>query len=362
MIEVQNLTKRYGPTLAVSDVSFEVQKGEILGFLGPNGAGKTTTMRVITGYLPPTDGKVRVAGYDVVEEPLEAKRRTGYLPESPPVYTDMTVVEYLAFVARIKAVPRREIRKRIEQISETCAITDVQRRQIGKLSKGYRQRVGLAQTIIHNPDVLVLDEPTAGLDPKQIIETRELIKGLAGQHTVVLSTHILPEVSRTCQRVVVINAGRIAAVGTPDELTHRLQGYETVLITAEGPAAEMIDKLQRVAGVTWVEPREAADSRVTLEVQSERGRDVRAELARAVVESQWKLLELKTTGLSLEDIFLKLTTKDLSEGAQEGAASEQPPGSGAQGEPLASSLQQAVEAHGEPKTDDSRPKTPEGED
>ena len=315
MIEVAGLTKRYGPTLAVSDVSFDVQKGEVLGFLGPNGAGKTTTMRVITGYLPPSEGKVRVAGYDVVEEPLEAKRRTGYLPESPPVYPDMTVVEYLAFVARIKGVPRKEIKTRIGEVSEKCAVTDVQHRQIGKLSKGYRQRVGLAQALIHNPEVLILDEPTAGLDPKQIIETRELIRGLAGQHTIVLSTHILPEVSKTCERVLVINQGRIVASGTPDELTHRLQGYETVLLTAEGPAAEMMERLQRVAGVNMVEPRDAADLRVTFEVHAEKGHDVRAELARAVVESQWKLLELKTSGLSLEDIFLQLTTKDLGEGA-----------------------------------------------
>lgn len=313
MIEVVGLTKRYGPTLAVSDVSFEVQKGEVLGFLGPNGAGKTTTMRVITGYLSPSAGKVRVAGYDIVDEPLEAKRRTGYLPETPPVYPDMTVGEYLTFVARIKGVPRKDIKSRISEVSEKCAITDVQRRQIGRLSKGYRQRVGLAQALIHNPDVLILDEPTAGLDPKQIIETRELIKGLAGQHTVVLSTHILPEVSKTCQRVLVISQGKIVASGTPDELTHRLQGYETVLITAEGPAAEMMEKLQRVSGVNLVEPREAADSRVTFEVQAEKGQDVRAELARAVVESQWKLLELKTSGLSLEEIFLKLTTRDLTE-------------------------------------------------
>src|SRR6266568_678952 len=239
MIEVEGLTKRYGPTLAVADVSFVAQKGEILGFLGPNGAGKTTTMRVITGYLPPSEGRVRVAGYDVAEEPMEAKRRTGYLPESPPVYPDMTAQEYLTFVARIKGVPRREIRNRIDEVAARCAIADVRNRQIGKLSKGYRQRVGLAQALLHNPEVLILDEPTAGLDPKQIIETRELIKALAGQHTVVLSTHILPEVSKTCQRVVVINAGKIVAVGTPDELTKRLQGFESVLITAEGRARDL---------------------------------------------------------------------------------------------------------------------------
>jgi ABC-2 type transport system ATP-binding protein len=319
MIEVENLSKRYGPTLAVSGVSFNVQKGEVLGFLGPNGAGKTTTMRVITGFLPPTEGKVRVAGYDVVDEPLEAKRRTGYLPETPPVYPDMTVVEYLAFVARIKGVSRRDIKTRLDGIVERCAVGDVRHRQIGKLSKGYRQRVGLAQALIHNPDVLVLDEPTAGLDPKQIIETRELIKGLGGQHTVILSTHILPEVSKTCQRVVVINAGQIVAVGTPGELTQRLQGFETVLVTVEGPAAAIIEKFQRVGGVNWVEPRESSGARVTLEVHSEKDKDVRAELARATVESGWKLYELKTSGLSLEEIFLKLTTKDLSEEAAEKA-------------------------------------------
>src|SRR5574337_1321916 len=234
MIEVENLTKRYGPTLAVSDVSFQVQKGEILGFLGPNGAGKTTTMRIITGFLSPSEGSVRVAGIDVVESPLDAKRHIGYLPENPPVYTDMTVNEYLAFVGRIKGVPRAELKKRVGEVSEKCSITDVQDRQIGKLSKGYRQRVGLAQALIHNPDVLILDEPTAGLDPKQIIETRELIHGLSGEHTIILSTHILPEVSSTCQRVIIINQGHLEAIDTPENLTARLQGNETVFAEVEG--------------------------------------------------------------------------------------------------------------------------------
>ncbi|MGH9344534.1 MAG: ABC transporter ATP-binding protein, partial [Terriglobia bacterium] len=312
MIEVQQLTKRYGPALAVSNVSFEAKQGEVLGFLGPNGAGKTTTMRVITGYLPPTSGSVKVAGYDVVEESLEARRHTGYLPENPPVYTDMRVSEYLAFAGRIRGVLRKDLRQRISEVSEKCAITDVQRRQIGKLSKGYRQRVGLAQALIHNPDVLVLDEPTAGLDPKQIIETRQLIRSLAGQHTVVLSTHILPEVSKTCDRVVVINAGKIVAVGTPDELTRRLQGFETVLVTAEGPRAELKAKLEKVEGVSRVEEHDVADNRATFEIHAEKEKDVRSELARVVVESHWRLIELKTSGLSLEDIFLKLTTHDAA--------------------------------------------------
>jgi ABC-2 type transport system ATP-binding protein len=313
MIEVEHLTKRYGPTQAVTDVSFRVEKGEVLGFLGPNGAGKTTTMRVITGYLPPTEGAVRVAGFDVVEQPIEAKRRTGYLPETPPVYPDMTVNEYLTFVGHIKGVQRRDLKNRIHEVSEKCAIADVQHRQTGKLSKGYRQRVGLAQALIHNPDVLVLDEPTAGLDPKQIIETRELIKGLAGQHTVVLSTHILPEVSKTCERVVVISGGKVVAVGKPDDLTRRLQGFETVLVIAEGPANEIKERMERVAGVDLVEQKEAADSQATFEIHAHKDQDVRSELARAIVESQWKLLELRATALSLEDIFLKLTTKDLTE-------------------------------------------------
>jgi ABC-2 type transport system ATP-binding protein len=331
MIEVENLTKRYGPTLAVSDVSFQVQKGEILGFLGPNGAGKTTTMRIITGFLSPSAGRVRVAGFDVSEAPLAAKKCVGYLPENPPVYTDMTVNEYLAFVGRIKGVPRGELKNRIGEVSEKCAITDVQQRQIGRLSKGYRQRVGLAQALIHNPDVLILDEPTAGLDPKQIIETRELIKGLAGQHTVILSTHILPEVSKTCQRVVVINKGAVVAVGAPDELTARLQGYGSVLVTAEGPAPEMMSKLQMVPGVNLVEPIDAAGARVTLEVHTEKNQEVRAELARAVVESGWGLFELKTSGMSLEDIFLKLTTRDLSE---EAAAQEESPAESGETQPV----------------------------
>jgi gliding motility-associated transport system ATP-binding protein len=324
MIEVENLTKRYGPTLAVSDVSFQVQKGEILGFLGPNGAGKTTTMRIITGFLSPSAGRVSVAGIDVGESPIDAKRRIGYLPENPPVYTDMTVNEYLAFVGRIKGVARGDLKKRVEEVSERCAVTDVQHRQIGKLSKGYRQRVGLAQALIHNPDILILDEPTAGLDPKQIIETRELIKGLAGQHTVILSTHILPEVSKTCQRVVVISKGKVVAMGAPDELTARLQGYGSVLVTVEGPAPEIMSKLETVPGVNLVEPVEAAGSRVTLEVHTEKNQEVRSELARAVVESGWGLLELKASGLSLEDIFLKLTTKDASEQAALGEPEAEP--------------------------------------
>ena len=233
MIEVQHLTKRYGRFTAVDDVSFRVERGEILGFLGPNGAGKTTTMRILTGYMPATEGKAVVAGFDVFDQPIEAKRRTGYLPETPPLYPDMTVGEYLTFVAKIKGVPSAERRARIQTIMERTRIADMAKRACGKLSKGYRQRVGLAQALIHNPDVLILDEPTAGLDPKQIIETRQLIKELAGDHTIILSTHILPEVSQTCQRVVIIAKGKVVAVDTPDNLTARLRGSETMYVQVD---------------------------------------------------------------------------------------------------------------------------------
>ena len=228
MIEVQHVTKRYGPVTAVDDVSFRVDSGQILGFLGPNGAGKTTTMRILTGCASATEGQAFVAGYDVFEEPVEAKRRTGYLPETPPLYPDMTVREYLAFAARINGIRSTAQRERVAAAMARTSVEDVADRHCGKLSKGYRQRVGLAQAILHNPDVLILDEPTAGLDPKQIIETRELIKELAGDHTIILSTHILPEVAQTCERVVIINKGRVVAVDTPENLTGRLRGSETI--------------------------------------------------------------------------------------------------------------------------------------
>src|SRR5882757_10974860 len=237
MIEVQHLTKRYGRVTAVDDLTFKVERGEILGFLGPNGAGKTTTMRILTGYMPATEGKALVAGFDVFDQPIEAKRRTGYLPETPPLYPDMTVKEYLDFVAKIKGVPAAGRRERIRQVMERTRIADMANRLCSKLSKGYKQRVGLAQAIIHNPDVLILDEPTAGLDPKQIIETRELIKGLAGDHTIILSTHILPEVSQTCQRVVIINKGHVVAIDTPDNLTARLRGSETLYVQIDAAGA-----------------------------------------------------------------------------------------------------------------------------
>jgi ABC-2 type transport system ATP-binding protein len=310
VIEVQHLTKRYGRVTAVDDVSFRVERGEILGFLGPNGAGKTTTMRVLTGYMPPSGGKALVAGFDVFDQPIEAKRRTGYLPETPPLYPDMTVREYLTFVARIKRVPSADRVKRIGAVMDRTRISDVADRHCGKLSKGYRQRVGLAQAIIHNPDVLILDEPTAGLDPKQIIETRELIKGLAGDHTIILSTHILPEVSQTCQRVVIISKGKVVAVDTPDNLTGRLRGSETMYVQVDSGAEEAGPTLAGVPGVTKVTVADRHESVVGYEIDSERGRDMRRDLARIVVGQGWGLLELRPVRMSLEDIFLSLTTEE----------------------------------------------------
>ena len=322
MIEVQHLTKRYGGFTAVNDVSFKVEKGEILGFLGPNGAGKTTTMRVLTGYMPASEGKALVAGYDVFSEPIEAKRRTGYLPETPPLYPDMTVRDYLMFVSRIKGVPRSERKARVATIMERTRISDMAARHCGKLSKGYKQRVGLAQALIHNPDVLILDEPTAGLDPKQIIETRKLIKELAGDHTIILSTHILPEVSQTCQRVVIINKGHVVAIDTPENLTSRLRGSEAMYVQVDAAGDDVRSALAAIPGVTGVMPANSPAA-AAFEVASEAGRDVRRDLAAAVVTRGWGLLELRPMRMSLEEIFLSLTTEDaLSTDAAPEAAHE----------------------------------------
>jgi len=312
VIEVQNLTKRYGPFTAVDDISFRVEPGEILGFLGPNGAGKTTTMRILTGYMPPTEGRAVVAGYDVLEQPIEAKRRIGYLPETPPLYPEMTVRDYLTFCSKIKGVPRAERKSRVQTAMERTRVADVADRHCGKLSKGYRQRVGLAQALLHNPDVLILDEPTAGLDPKQIIETRQLIKALAGDHTIILSTHILPEVSQTCQRVVIINKGHVVAIDTPDNLTARLRGSETMYLQVDASGDGVSQALTAIPGVTRVSVSDTRGSVVGLQVDSESGHDVRRELAAAIVNRGWGLLELRPMRMSLEEIFLHLTTEDTA--------------------------------------------------
>jgi ABC-2 type transport system ATP-binding protein len=315
VIEVQHLTKRYGRVTAVDDISFRVERGEILGFLGPNGAGKTTTMRVLTGYMPATGGKAIVAGFDVFDQPLEAKRRTGYLPETPPLYPDMTVRDYLTFVSKIKGVPRADRTSRLKDVMARTRIADVADKHCAKLSKGYRQRVGLAQALLHNPDVLILDEPTAGLDPKQIIETRQLIKELRGDHTIILSTHILPEVSQTCERVVIINKGRVVAIDTPDNLTARLTGEETLYVQVDAEGADVTETLSGLPGITRITVADRRNSIVGLAVESMRGQDVRRDLARAIVTHGWGLLELRPLKMSLEEIFLQLTTDEVATAA-----------------------------------------------
>lgn len=317
MISVKGVSKNFGQIKAVDNVSFEVRKGEILGFLGPNGAGKTTTMRILTCFLPPTEGTASVAGYDIFKESLEVKRRIGYLPEIPPLYPEMTVIDYLNFVARIKGLVGPRIAERVEKVVDTCAVSEVKEQLIGKLSKGFRQRVGLAQALIHDPEVLILDEPTAGLDPKQIIETRDLIKGLAGQHTIILSTHILPEVSMTCERVVIINKGRVVAEDTPEALTSRLQGSQLLSMTIDGPEEAVFRQLSAITGVARVDIQPVENGACTFQIETTQGQDIRRELARAVVESGFGLLELKHVGMSLEDIYLQLTTSEEPDGEVE---------------------------------------------
>jgi ABC-2 type transport system ATP-binding protein len=323
MIKVQGLTKRYARTVAVDNISFEVEKGQIVGFLGPNGAGKTTTMRVLTCFLPPTLGTANVAGFDVLENPMEVKKRIGYLPESPPLYPEMEVIEYLTFVGRLKGIPSADLARRIDDVVGRCAIGDVRYRLIGKLSKGFRQRVGLAQAIIHNPPVLILDEPTSGLDPKQIIEIRELLKSLAGEHTIILSTHILSEVEHSCEHVIIIDRGKLVAIDTVSNLTNRLRGAEAVALEVEAAdgrpnPTDVQQRLEQVAGVSRVVMKDSKNGLLAFEVESLQGRHIRSELARTVVNAGWGLSELRAVGLSLEDIFLQLTAAEQKDQVKEG--------------------------------------------
>ena len=320
MIKVEGLSKRYARHVAVDNISFEVEKGKIVGFLGPNGAGKTTTMRILTCFMPPSEGFAEVAGFNVMDAPMEVKRRIGYLPEIPPLYPEMEVGEYLTFVGKLKGLSGADLTKRAQEVAERCNVADVRNKLIGKLSKGYKQRVGLAQAIIHNPEVLILDEPTSGLDPKQIIETRDLIKSLAGDHTIILSTHILPEVEQTCESVIIIANGKVVARDSVENLTSRLRGAETVAVEVEPRSGELDSaavqaKLEQVAGVSRVVLKDSKVGRSHFEVESLQGRSVRAELARAVIESGWNLNELRGVNVSLEDIFLQLTSAEqLSKG------------------------------------------------
>ena len=311
MIEVNEVTKYFGSFPAISGISFRVEPGEIVGFLGPNGAGKSTTMKVITGFLPPSSGSANVAGYDIVTESLEARRHIGYLPETVPLYTEMTVREYLDYMGKIRGMSSERIRSRIDDVVDICHLEDYYSSIIGKLSKGFRQRLGIAQAIIHEPDVLVLDEPTIGIDPIQVVETRQLIKGLGGDHTLIVSTHILPEVSQICERVIVIHEGQIVATGQPQNLARTLLGSERVDIQVKGPQQEVLSVLGNVDGVKDV-------ARIAIErgeipmyrVESELGEEIRAPLARSVVEAGWELHRLEAVTMSLEEIFLRLTVDE----------------------------------------------------
>jgi ABC-2 type transport system ATP-binding protein len=329
MIIVKDVTKRYARATAVDQVSFSVAKGQIVGFLGPNGAGKTTTMRILTCFLSPTSGTASVAGFDVLEQPLEVKKRIGYLPETPPLYPEMETAEYLRFVGKLKGLSGAELEKRIDYVCDRCFVGDVKNKLLGKLSKGYRQRVGLAQAIIHNPDVLILDEPTAGLDPKQINETRDLIKGLAGDHTIILSTHILPEVEQTCEQVIIINKGKLVATDSVRNLQARTRGDESLLLEVaprdgQLDALAVQEKLEAVAGVSRALCTEQKDASLLFEVQSQKGQLVRGDLARMVVASGWDLYELRSAAKSLEEVFLQLTGNAAPVEAEKNTAIELP--------------------------------------
>src|SRR5580693_7662679 len=322
MITVSDLTKRYARHTAVDHVSFEVQKGQIVGFLGPNGAGKTTTMRMLTCFLPPTFGQATVAGFDVLEQPFEVKKRIGYLPETPPLYPEMRTAEYLSFVGQLKGLSGAELNKRVEYVLERCAIADVKDKLLGKLSKGYRQRVGLAQAIIHNPDVLILDEPTSGLDPKQINETRELIKSLAGDHTIILSTHILPEVEQTCQQVIIIAKGKLVATDSVSNLQNRARGAESLLVEVAARNGNLDPsvvqaRIGKVSGVNRIVLKQKQPTHSTFEVETQKDQFVRGDLARAIVEAGWDLNEMRSSAVSLEEVFLQLTGAEVPAAKEE---------------------------------------------
>lgn len=310
MIEVRNLVKDFGATRAVAGVSFTVGGGEIMGLLGPNGSGKTTIMRVLTGFFPPSEGRVAVDGLDVEEHPLEVRRRIGYLPENVVLYPDLSVWRFLTFCAEVKGVVARERKSRIEEVIVSCGLIEVAGKWIGKLSKGYRQRVGIAQALIHRPRVLVLDEPTVGLDPRQIIEIRALIKSLAGSTTILLSTHILPEASMTCQRVMIIDYGRIIAEDTADGLTRRLRGSEETRVRVAGPREAVLKALRTVPGIEDVREESVTDGVLTVVARSERGDAARRAVAELVVRSGWGLLEVRPLPMSLEDLFVRLVREE----------------------------------------------------
>jgi len=312
MIQVESLTKHYGAKTAIADVSFSVEKGAVLAFLGPNGAGKTTTMRILTASMPATSGFARVAGFDCGEHPKEVKRAIGYMPEVAPLYAEMTVTEYLTFVGRLKGIAPAQLPQALDRTLEQLSLGDVQGRLIANLSRGFKQRVGLAQALIHDPPVLILDEPTVGLDPKQIIEIRQLITTLAGAHTIILSTHILPEATAVAQRVVIIHEGRVVAEDSPERLSARLRRSEKVSLTLKSPALDARDRFQSLPGVLSVHQEGSQEEPTTFMVETELGHDLRDDLARFAVRNEWGLLELKQVTMTLEDVFLRLTQENES--------------------------------------------------
>ena len=309
IIEADNLTHYYGPQPAIENVDFKVKRGEILGFLGPNGAGKTTTMRILTGYMPPTRGNVEIDGMDIVKDSLECRKKIGYLPETVPLHTDMTVKNYLTFMGSLRGMSRRSINDQINNVIEICRLQDYYKTIVGKLSKGYRQRVGIAQAILHEPEILVMDEPTIGIDPIQVVETRRLIQDIGKQQTVVLSSHILPEVSMVCGRVLIINQGQIVAEDTPDNLATRLQATQQILVEISTTSKKIQPILENIEGVTDVRRRRDTDN-ITFEITVADGYDVRDEISKIIIENDCSLLSMQLNSMSLEQIFLKLTTTE----------------------------------------------------
>jgi ABC-2 type transport system ATP-binding protein len=309
MIKVENLTKRYAGQTAIDNLNFEVGKGEIMGFLGPNGAGKSTTMRILSSFMPPTSGRASIAGFDIFDKSLQARARLGYMPENVPLYNDMRVTEYLDYRAALKGVPRRRINERVGDVKELCGLKEVEKKLIGALSKGYRQRVGLADALVHEPDLLILDEPTSGLDPNQIRQVRELIKNLGRQHTILLSTHILPEVEMTCSRIIIINRGRIEACDTPENLLNQMRTATGVVLEAKTGNDNGIDELKKIAGVKDVTLANDADWQI-FSLRAEAGADVRPEVFRLASERRWAVRELSQRKATLEDVFVEITHAD----------------------------------------------------
>tara|TARA_B110000116_G_scaffold42568_1_gene34935 strand:+ start:1154 stop:2092 length:939 start_codon:yes stop_codon:yes gene_type:complete len=312
LIELKNVTKYYGNFPAVTDISFKINRGEIVGLLGPNGAGKSTTMKMITGFMPPTSGELTIDGYDIVHESIEARKKIGYLPETVPLYTDMTVYSYIEYMGKLRGLNNKNIKSKADHVIEICKLGDYKNSLISKLSKGFRQRVGIAQAIIHEPEVLILDEPTIGIDPNQVVETRQLIRNLSGEHTLVLSSHILPEVSSICERVLIINEGEIAASDTIENLSSLVAGKSKMEVDIIGSPESIKTKLEKIEGVRsidlWV--KKSSNEYTTFSIESDISVDIRAEVSKTIVENKWGLLRLESMGMSLEDIFLKITTSE----------------------------------------------------